>query len=343
MNKMSEIEESVRTIVLAILVLLFMSCGSKPNTSSAHRGVYHWKTTYNPSDWEKKWMKDHKIDRLYVRLFDVEAGIKANEPDWKMVPIATTKFVQQLPKDIEVVPVVYITVDAIRAIGDQYWSRDNERRYAKLILKRIDDMMADQYEGNIKEIQLDCDWTESTEFTFFCLALEMKKMLHERGMTLSGTLRLHQLREVEMPIKKESYYRDADSIPFDRSLLMVYNTGNLHDRNTRNSILDISDVMPYLRTYHADSLPRTDVAYPVYGWGVEYDKDGSFKKLINSNDMPAQSNDSVRIEWGEPDEIRQVQNSLPVLDKQRTTILYHLDSLNLSRYSYEDIEAFYSR
>ena len=333
------------TVIGVIALLLLSACNGafRQNAPSAHRGVYHWKTTYNPTDWEKKWMKDHKVDRLYVRLFDVEAGENVDEPDWKMVPIATTKFVQQLPKDMDVIPVVYITLDAIRAIETNYWSNEYVERYAKLMMKRIDDMMAEHYEGTFREVQLDCDWTEKTEYTFFSLALEMKELLHERGMTLSGTLRLHQLREVEHPVKKDSYYRNADSIPFDRSLLMVYNTGSLQNKNTKNSILDINDVMPYLKQYNADSLPRIDVAYPVYGWGVEFNKEGLFKRLINSSDMPEQSNDSVRVEWGEPTVIHQVQGRMPVLDKQHTTILYHLDSLNLSRYSYEDIETFYSR
>lgn len=333
------------TVIGVIALLLLSACKGafRQNAPSAHRGVYHWKTTYNPTDWEKKWMKDHKVDRLYVRLFDVEAGENVNEPDWKMVPIATTKFVQKLPKDIDVVPVVYITLDAIRAIEANFWYNEKVEKYAKLMMKRIDDMMAEHYEGTFREVQLDCDWTEKMEYTFFLLALEMKELLHERGMTLSGTLRLHQLREVEHPVKKGSYYRDVDSIPFDRSLLMVYNTGNIYNTDTKNSILDINDVMPYLKKYHSDSLHHTDIAYPVYGWGVEYNKHGVFQRLINSNEMPERSNDTVRIEWSDPDDIHQVQRKLPLLDKQRTTILYHLDSLNLSRYSYEDIETFYSR
>ena len=124
---------------------------------------------------------------------------------------------------------------------------------------------------------------------------------------------------------------------------MCYNTGRLQDPRTDNSILDFNDVKPYLKQYPLDSLPRTDVAYPVYGWGVMFYKLGGFKRLVNSRNMPSKSNDSVRVEWGEPGEIGKTQRALPILDDNRTTILYHLDSLNLSRYSHEDIEAFYSR
>ena len=59
--------------------------------------------------------------------------------------------------------------------------------------------------------------------------------------------------------------------------------------------------------------------------------------------MPHHSTETIRIEWGDMREIRRTQQALPTLDSLHTTILYHLDSLNLSHYSHEDIEAIYSR
>lgn len=333
------------TIITIVVSLLLCSCCGKdrPQIPSAHRGVYHWKTTYNPTDWEKQWMKEHKVDRLYIKLFDVEAGNKVHEPDWKMVPMATTVFKQKLPNEMDVIPVIYITMDAIRALDAESWEWGwgDRERYAKLIVKRIDDMMAEHYEGTIREVQLDCDWTRQTEHAYFLLARQVKELLHKRGITLSGTLRFHQLREVRYPTRDD--WGDTDSIPFDRSLLMCYNTGRLQDHNTKNYILDFDDVKPYLNRTCYRYLPRTDVAYPTYGWGVVFNKDGSFRTLLNSQQIPDKSNKQVRVEWGEPREIRKTQQALPILDTAHTTILYHLDSLNLSRYSYEDIEEFYSR
>lgn len=327
--------------------LLLTACGDKTKfqTPSAHRGVYHWKTTYDPTDWEKKWMKDHKVDKLYIKLFDVEVGEKAGEPDWKMVPVATTVFKQKLPNDMEVVPVVYITVDAIRPLEAYYYDGrcGDMEYYARLIVKRIDDMMAEHYDGTIREVQLDCDWTMETEHAYFLLAENIKDILHERNITLSGTLRLHQLREVEHPTKNEIYAFGRDTIPFDRSLLMCYNTGRLQDRKTENSILDFDDVEAYLNQYHRTTLPRTDIAYPVFGWGVMFWEGGNFCRLINAHNLPKKKDKKIRVEWGEAKEIRKVQSALPVLDSLHTVILYHLDSLNLSKYSYEDVEEFYSR
>lgn len=329
------------TYFIVLLTLTLTACCHKESSvPPAHRGVYHWKTTYNPTAWEQQWMKEHHVDRLYIKLFDVKPGKDEGFPEWTMVPAASTEFKQALPADMEVVPVVYITVDAIRALN---YGFDN---YAALIVKRIDDMMSEHYKGIVHEVQLDCDWTRQTEQAYFLLVKAITQLLHPRHITVSGTLRLHQLHE-----KNNSRHdRSAtDTLPFDRTLLMCYNTGALQNKRTHNSILDPDDVKPYLRQYHPDALSRCDIAFPVYGWGVEFDKDGRFNRLINSHNLPdAIQNQkahgtTIREEWGELRAIVRTQELLPTLDSNHTTILYHLDSLNLSKYSYEDIETIYSR
>ena len=330
-----------RTLTILLTALLLTGCHQqKSNDEGAiHRGIYHWKSTYNPTEWEKGWMKEHRVDKLYIRLFDIEDGKKAEQPDWRMVPVATTQFLQRLPSDMEVVPVVYITVDAIRSLDEKREHKDEfVKKYAQLIAIRIDDMMSEHYDGTVKEVQLDCDWTQQTERCYFELVKAVKTLLHKHGITLSGTLRLHQLRQVE----------SLDTIPFDRCLLMCYNTGNLQNASTHNSILDFDDVKPYLRQYHSNVLHNTDIALPVYGWGVEFEEDGTFSRLVNSNQLADAIQTSkerkvfIREEWGNPDEIRRTRRALPQLDTAHTIILYHLDSLNLSRYSHDEIEEFYT-
>ena len=346
------------TTFLVIVILALCSCGHKERAveAPAHRGIYHWKTTYDPSEWELRWMEEHRVDRLYIKFFDVAPGAENGYPEWAMVPVATTKFAQPLPHDMEVIPVVYITIDAIRALAESY---DYGKNYADLLVKRIEEMMNEHYDGNYKEVQLDCDWTSSTEYTYFWFCQEVRELLHKRGITLSGTVRLHQLRLLEQPDKKEDekseiyvsdmFDTERDGVPFDRSLLMLYNTGRLQDSKTRNSILDHNDAKPYLAQYSQHELPNCDVAYPVYGWGVEFDKNGTFVRLINSHAVSGQrlalagSGATIREEWGEPAEITKTQKALPKLDKEHTTILFHLDSLNLSKYSHDEIEAMYSR
>ena len=306
-------------LISGLVGVVFRACERNNSSTATHRGIYHWKTTYNPTEWEQQWMKRHRVDRLYVKLFEVDAGSKHGFDGWRMVPVATTRFAQPLPKDVEVVPVVYITVDAIRTIGEYDW--DARVRYAGLLVERIYAMMAEHYGGEVREVQLDCDWTKSTRDGFFRFCDDVRYQLNKHNAVLGGTVRLHQLGDKD--------------IPFDRPLLMCYNTGRLQDHATHNSILDHNDVAPYLRHLSDSALAGYDIAWPAYGWGVQFHGDGSFSCLT----APAKD-DSTRLEWGEPREVRRVKRMLPPMQKH-TVVLYHLDEQMLKHYTDEEIEDMY--
>ena len=57
-----------RYLCLIIMVLLLVGCGGGERV----RAVYHWKTTFNPTEYELQWLRDHKVQRMYLRLFDVD-------------------------------------------------------------------------------------------------------------------------------------------------------------------------------------------------------------------------------------------------------------------------------
>ena len=116
---------------------------------------------------------------------------------------------------------------------------------------------------DIHEIQVDCDWTESTQVSFFKLCEVLRDMLHKDGIKLSATIRLHQLKK-ECP-------------PVDCGVLMLYNTGSLYNPDG-NSILNYKDVEPYLKTELEYALPL-DFAFPVYSWGIWMRK-GEFKSIL---------------------------------------------------------------
>ena len=107
------------SIIIFAFAMAFCSCTGR-NTSSlswnqedvAHRAAYFWKTTFDLSESEKSFLSDHKIGRLYLRLFDVvvEENWADNSPE--VVPVATTRFVSSVPEGLEIVPTVYITLDA---------------------------------------------------------------------------------------------------------------------------------------------------------------------------------------------------------------------------------------
>lgn len=306
-----------RTVLFVLAALALASCsgGDEPI-----RAIYHWKTTYNPTQYELQWLRDHRVQRLYLRLFDVD--VYDNDDYGNAAPIATTRFLQPLPDDMEIVPVIYITNEAM----GRMWGY----RVAELIAERVE-KMAECNGFELTELQVDCDWTGRTKQAYYRFCDVLRSILHEKNVRLSSTVRLHQVDTT------------LADLPVDGRVLMVYNTGDLRSPKTANSILDYSDVKPYLRRIDASMLDSMDFAWPVFGWGVAFDANGRFQRLVPSSALGTDTSSiSLREEWGRVDDIQRVQRRLPARGRH-TTILYHLDSLNLSKYTYDEIETIYSR
>ena len=133
----------MKNICYLVLVALLLA-GCSDGSSEPVRAIYHWKTTYNPTDYELQWLRDHRVQRLYLRLFDVD--VYDNDDYGNAAPIATTRFLQPLPDNMEIVPVIYITNEAM----DRMWGY----RVAELIAERVA-KMADCNGFELKELQVD--------------------------------------------------------------------------------------------------------------------------------------------------------------------------------------------
>ena len=307
-------------------------------SDSLTRGIYHWKTTFNLSDDDLAFVKEHGINQLYVRMFDV--GLTSESMPSSMdniIPLGTTKFLSHVPEGCRVIPTVYISLSALKAFSGQ------EKELADMIVKRIFAMASWNDLGEIDEIQYDCDWTANTRPMFERLCEHTRAQLREKGVILSGTIRLHQIQE--------AYY------PFDKGVVMIYNTGSLYDSKGKNSILSYDDVYKYLsvesrikkfREARTENCPVMEMAYPTYGWGVVYTSMGKFKRLVSSPEAYEASrsdmwDERVRWETSEIDEIirvkRLVDNTIGKVSQGN--IIYHLDSKNLLNYESDEIENIY--
>lgn len=67
---------------------------------------------------------------------------------------------------------------------------------------------------------------------------------------------------------------------------MLYNTGALRNAETKNSILDYSDVAPYLT--NANYRLHLDFAYPAFAWGIWF-RDNRFKAILRTTDYSDQT------------------------------------------------------
>jgi hypothetical protein len=203
-----------------------------------------------------------------------------------------------------------------------------EEEYARLIVERLVAMHAYNNCGLLEEIQFDCDWTSTTRASYARLCQHARELLDEKKVRLSITLRLHQL--------------DEEAPPADYAVLMLYNTGNLKEKDTRNSILDVNDVKPYLKQCGKYPLPLS-YAYPMFGWGVMF-RNGKFVSIVAEDSVSTSSDVYIRRERPSASEILEVKKLVEEsLGKSETgNILYHIDQSQLKNYSDEEIRSIYN-
>lgn len=229
------------TLWAILLGLLMISCGKQryqDESLEQSNGVYYWRTDLHLDSTERAFLKQHHINKVYCRYFDVVMSDDGTEPK----PNATIAFTDTLPAGIELIPTVYITEDCMHK---------PHKDLAEKLVKRIMQMNETNHIGNVHEIQIDCDYTSKSRATYYQFLEQIRHHLSPTSYHLSTTIRLHQL---SMPVP-----------PVDYGVLMVYNTGDPRKWQERNPILDYRDVYPYLNKLAQYQLPLA-AAYPVYQW-----------------------------------------------------------------------------
>ena len=239
----------IHLLILSAVSPLLSGCGDE--LKEMHRALYEWRShiTYSPADFAA--FDSLGITKLYVRFFDVQWRGERNQP----YPASVATFGSPLPKGVEIIPTVYVTVDVMRRAHEEF----SPAELAERITGKIESMASDigLPVDSIREIQLDCDWTASTRTAYFELLSEVKEKRPE--WTLSATIRLHQIR-----------YRVETGIPpVDRGMLMAYNVGQVTAPEEKNSIFTEEEVGKYLGPLDESPLPL-DVALPIFSWGVRF-------------------------------------------------------------------------
>ena len=250
-----------RGLVNLMLTLLFVTvaCGCKPERKAIDNpkpAVYYWRTSFHLDDVERQFLSDYKVERMYVRYFDVVVDGKSQQ----LRPNATITFNDSVPAGIEVIPTIFIVNECVN---------HNIDTIAQLLVDRVLQMNETHDIAGVKELQIDCDWTVKTQDAYFAFLEHVRQLLADKGMKLSATIRLHQLAMKAPPV--------------DYGVLMMYNTGDLKNSKQRNPILDKRDVEPYLKYLASYSLPIC-AAYPNFGWQLLYTGD-KFRDILYSEDL----------------------------------------------------------
>ncbi|MDP4194603.1 MAG: hypothetical protein Q8940_06120 [Bacteroidota bacterium] len=216
---------------------------------------------------EEKWLKDNQIRKLYLRVFDVDWNESIGQP----LPIGDLQIkTDNLPQDIEVIPVVFITNRTFLNMRDL--SVDT---LAANVIKKVTSKMGGNFPNHkISEIQFDCDWTENTRDKYFRFINAAKSV--SKGNVITATIRLHQVK----------YFHRTGVPPVERGMLMFYNMSSVENLMIKNSIFETETAKKYL--YNFDKYPlRLDVVLPAFSWASLFRK-GKLIGLINelsSNDL----------------------------------------------------------
>ncbi|RYD80252.1 MAG: hypothetical protein EOP53_08335 [Sphingobacteriales bacterium] len=304
---------------------------------------------FNPTSSELSAIKNNGVKNIYLRFFDVAWDATYLKPSpIAQVRIADTAFIKS--NQLQIIPTVFITNECIR-----YIRPDQCKALAENIYKLISNIVAANNLISVKEIQIDCDWTASTKEKYFTLLSELQKI--DTVHLYSATIRLFQVK----------YVADAGVPPVKKGLLMCYNMGNLKSIETNNSILDPAEVKKYTSNLDKYPLPL-DVALPLFDWYILYrnngytgiiqnlQKDSLNRYAIKIGANRYQINNDVQlsnVSFKKADVLRYEGSSYEdimataSIIKQKIKgdslrlVLYHLDSITLSKYSDHEIEAIF--
>lgn len=230
-------------ILIAILFLAFFYFYSqKKENKSLSFSFYFWESTFKEKDIKEK---------LYIKVLDISYSTK--------MELINTNFKTKANQNF--VPVVYITNETMKNVDYSLIS--------EVILKTLKSL-------DFEELQIDCDWSGSSQSNYFKLLEDLKTKLNK---TLSATIRLHQIK----------YYTKTGIPPVDYGVLMYYNMSDIGDFNTKNSILDNDIAKKYHYNFENYKL-KLKLALPLYSQAIQFREkkalsifEGVKKKDFDSN------------------------------------------------------------
>ena len=323
-------------VLFAWPVLQLISCTS-PAPQPITPAFFCWQTSLSLSPAQLDYLNKIPCKKLYVKIADIglEAGSGAIIP-YAQLQIKDTSCLS----GFEIVRVVFITNEVFRQISSAEMEQLAEKIAAAEALFHFSDQVAQQF-----EFQVDCDWTNSTRESFFQFLKTLRLKL-PAGVCLSATIRLHQYKFPER----------SGVPPVDRGMLMCYNTGDIDDAKTINSILDLDEVRKYIHGAAKKYPIALDLALPVFSWTLVYRGDELWKIIPGDHDdIPLgvlkkgtflaghylRPGDLLRREIISADLLKKAAQLAATIDlaDDATLAFYHLDSTTLSNYPVQLIDA----
>jgi hypothetical protein len=324
--------------------MLMLSC-SQPPKQRGH-GAYYWKTELRLTPPLRQFMEQGAARRLFVKFGDI--GVQPNSGE--IEPYALLRVVDTTHlAGLEIVPCFFITNEVFHRATDA----GSTAWLAERVLESLGSVGAQLGKNALDwtAVQIDCDWTATTRAPYFGFLKALQRLLPKTE--LQATIRLHQYRDPE----------HTGVPPVQRGTLMCYNTGEIGDESTENSIFSLKDATNYQAKANYP-LPL-DLALPMFRWAVVF-REGTLWRIVPEPDDVALGDtekyerngqwhevrkatffgghylapgDKIRLEGIEPKTLEQARpffQQLRLAD-DATLLLYHLDSVATVRGAWWDV------
>jgi hypothetical protein len=248
----------MKYLQIILIISIFSACQDDHGIAKKI-SFYHWGSKWNPNQTELNLLQqtsDNSSGRIYLHLFDLKVI------EGKVQKVSSLELVQPIPQSYCAIPVVYIENKVFEIPDDSLASKVYE------VISRIS--MQQKFCAN--ELQIDCDWTETTKEAYF---LFLKKIKEVSNWKITATIRLHQVK----------FYKRTGIPPVDKGVLMYYNMGKITGDN-RNSILDNQIGEQYLDNFSTYPL-ALDIALPCYHWWIQLRDGIPIELLTNLKQEPS--------------------------------------------------------
>jgi hypothetical protein len=319
-----------RLFPILFLFLLF-SCSKNEKPVIC---FYYWKTILKFSKMEKEVLSENKVQKIYVRYFDIGLHPETKNP----IPVSPIRFDENL-NQYAVVPVVFIQNKVM--LQPNLDVNDLAEKTFDFI-----EQINQKNKISCDEIQIDCDWSLDSKDNYLKFVEVFKKLSKKK---LSATIRLHQVK----------YFKKTKIPNVDSGVLMYYNMGSIAP-DSLNSIYDQKAASKYLKSLKKYPL-HLDLALPIYSWGVHIRnnkviglrskmnikdllQDSNFEKISPIFFRVKQSNykngifyeekDLLKIEEISTKDLKEMADDLDenLPQKPKEIIFYDLDEFNLNNY-----------
>lgn len=336
----------------AYFLVLFLLGACTESSVEIERGIYFWENNTRALSAEnREALKALKIQKLYLKVFEVDRVNGANQA------IAKSKLEldQKVLKGVELIPCVYM-LNSVFIESSKQELDELAKNVSHLIDKYASEKLLRGGKIAYAEIQIDCDWSETSQGNYFYF---LRKIKAESKKKISCTLRLY-------PYK---FHKIMGVPPCDRATLMCYNLLNPLKNPRKNTILDPDEMAKYLDT-KVDYPVTLDVALPVYSWmqcydgrrfkGVVYGPVEAYKPLLKHDkglwytmlsdtvlsDIYLRKGDRIKIERVSKEDLAkavELIHSSEALSETAIFSYFHLNSAELKFYNYETLNAHFTR